>query len=135
MSRLLVVLGGLVWLGVLVSIASAIRWSEPAPRPVPRESTLPPLLTRLNAARPEAGATPWIVFRATSTHNVLVVNVRAVETTDAVEIADRQVGAMTDRAYDEVLIYVWAAGDSGPYPDRRVQWTPARGYAELVIGN
>lgn len=136
MGRLLAVLGGVAWLGVIAAIALAVHRSG-EPRPVPRLSTFPPLLTQLNDARPAAQTEheSWIVTRATSAHKVLVVDVRAARAADAREIAGYIVGAVADRRYDEVLVYVWSEDGRRQFADRRVQWTPRGEYVELVIGD
>jgi hypothetical protein len=133
-ARLVALVGVGAWFGVLAVAALAVHWSEP-PRPAVPRSTLPPLLEQLNAARPQGNATPWIVTRAVSAHHVLVANVRADNAASARDIATRLVGAVTNRQYDEILIYVWAAGARRQNADRRVQWTPGGGYTELVIGD
>jgi hypothetical protein len=138
MSRLVAVVGGLAWLGVLALVALAVRWPEPArpqPAPTPQRSTRPPLLDRLNAARPDGDGTSWLVTRAVSAHSVLLANVRADDPADARGIAERLVKAVEDREYDEVLVYVWASRGASQFAARRVQWTPGGGYAELVIGD
>lgn len=136
MGRLLALVGGVAWLGVMLLVASAIKWSE-RPRSSPRLSTGPPLVERLNAARPPnpVDGTSWAVRRATSAHNVLVVDVDAERVRDSRAIALQIVRPVLDRGYDEILVYVWKAGGNKPFADRRVQWTPAGGYRELLIGD
>ena len=137
MSRLVAVVGGLVWLGLLALVALAVHRPDPPARPAaaPQRSTRPPLLDRLNAARPDGDGTPWLVTRAVSAHQILLANVRADDPAESRQIAERLVAAVEDRQYDEVLVYVWASRGASQFAARRVQWTPGGGYVELVIGD
>jgi len=136
MGRLLAFFGGLAWLVVIVLGAVALQRTS-QPRVVPRLATVPALIKELNDARLEAGeeGRSWVVTRATSAHNVLVVTVDARRAGDARAIAARIVQPVLSRGYDEILVYVRGVESQGPFADRRVQWTPAGGYAELVMGN
>ena len=136
MGRLLAVLGGVVWLSAMVLVAMTIRWSE-QPRHV---TPLPPvssLLRELNAARtsPLKEGESWVVTKVTSAHHMLVVNVDADRLDNAQAIAAEIVAPVRDRKFDEILVYVRKMHSRKGYADRRVQWTPKGGYAELVIGD
>jgi hypothetical protein len=135
-ARLLVLLGGVAWLFGMILFATVIRWSsQPRVAPVPVQP--PPLVRELNSARPSPGeqGLAWIVTRATSAHRVLVVDVDAERVGEARAIAVQVVEPVRDKGYEEILLYVWKAGSEKPYADRRIQWTPAGGYSELVIGD
>jgi hypothetical protein len=133
MGRLLALVGGVAWLGAIALVALAYQWSE-RPRPVPRLSTLPPLVQHLNTGRPREGES-WLVTRATSAHHVLVVEVTADRLDDSRAVAAQIVEATTGRGYEEVLVYIWRAQPRRQFADRRVQWTPNGGYTELKIGD
>ncbi len=136
MGRLLAVIGGVVWLSALVLVAMTIRWTGELRHVAP----LPPvssLLKELNAARTSTlkeGET-WVVTKVTSAHHMLVVNVDADRLSDAQAIAAEIVDPVRDRKFEEVLVYVRQTKSRKAYADRRIQWTPKGGYAELVIGD
>ena len=135
MGRLLAIVGGGVWLIVIVLGALTVYLSD-RPRIVPPLATVPTLLKELNGIRPSRpveGET-WVVTKVTSAHHVLVVNVDADRVGNAQEIATELVAPMRERGYEEVLVYVWGLHHK-PYADRRVQWTPKSGYTELVMGD
>jgi hypothetical protein len=135
MGRLLAIVGGGVWLIVIVLGALTVYLSD-RPRIVPPLATVPTLLKELNGIRPSRpveGET-WVVTKVTSAHHVLVVNVDADRVGNAQEIATELVAPMRERGYEEVLVYVWGLHHKS-YADRRVQWTPKSGYTELVMGD
>jgi hypothetical protein len=136
MGRLLAVIGGVVWLSVMVLIAMTTRWSE-QPRQVPRLPAVSTFLKELNAARAPSlkEGESWVVTKVTSAHHMLVVNVDADRLENAQAIATEIVEPVRDRKFDEVLVYIWQKDSRKKYADRRVQWTPKGGYSELVIGD
>jgi hypothetical protein len=136
MGRLLALFGGIVWLVVIALVALSVHWSE-RPRVVPRLATGPTILKELNAARPPQliEGESWVVTKVTSAHHVLVVNVDADRVGNAQKIATEIVAPVRSRGFDEVLVYVWTMRNHKRYADRRVQWTPKGGYAELVMGD
>ena len=136
MGRLLAVIGGGVWLSVMVLIAMTMRWYE-QPRQVARLPAVSTLLKELNAARAPSlkEGESWVVTKVTSAHHMLVVNVDADRLENAQAIATEIVEPVRDRKFDEVLDYIWQKDSRKKYADRRVQWTPKGGYTELVIGD
>jgi hypothetical protein len=134
MGRAIALLGVLAWLGVLALLAVAVRWGE-RPREVATIERPTDLVRELNGGRfvPDNGISEWIVTGATSAHRALVVDVAAERVEDSMTIARQVVTPVLDRGYDEILVYVWKAGAGREGADRRVQWTPAGGYRELVI--
>ena len=136
MGRLLAVIGGVVWLSVMVLIAMTMRWYE-QPRQVARLPAVSTLLKELNAARAPSlkEGESWVVTKVTSAHHMLVVNVDADRLENAQAIATEIVEPVRDRKFDEVLVYIWQKDSRKKYADRRVQWTPKGGYTELVIGD
>jgi hypothetical protein len=136
MGRLLAIGGGVVWLLAIASIAIAVHWSE-RPRKVPPLTAVPTLLRELSAARASQlkEGEAWVVTKVTSAHHMLVVNVDAERVGNAQAIAAEIVKPVESRGYDEILVYVWRTHKHKPYADRRVQWTPKGGYAELVMGD
>lgn len=135
MGRAIAVFGVLAWLGVLALFAVAIRWGE-RPRPVASIERPSDLVRELNGSSftPDDGISEWVVTGATSAHKALVIEVAAERVEDAVAIARQIVTPVLDREYEEILVYVWEAGAGRDGADRRVQWTPAGGYHELILG-
>lgn len=101
--------GGAIWLAAIFLFANALQLPAPAER---------------------AGS--WSVTQKRIAHHALIVDVVAREVIDAVPIATEIVEPVRHR-YDEVLVYVRGPGERGQPAVRRVQWTPAAGFAELVI--
>jgi hypothetical protein len=136
MGRLLAIVGGVIWLGAIASIAIAVHRSE-KPRVVPPLTGVPTILRELNARRAKdfKEGEAWAVRKVESAHHVLVVNVDADRVGNAQKIATEIVAPVLDRGFDEVLVYVWGIHRHKAYADRRVQWTPNGGYSELVIGD
>ena len=130
MARLLAIVGGGVWLLATVIVALGVQWSA-HPRIVPRHPTIPALIKELNSA-PREGES-WIVTKANTAHNVLVVDATADHVSDARAIASQIVEPVKDRGYSEILVYIWKARGPQQYAARRVQWTAAAGYSEMVI--
>jgi len=136
MGRLLALFGGVAWLVAMGLIAVAVR-SSGWPHLIPPLATVPTLIRELNAVRPSSPADgeSWIVTRVTSAHHVLIVIVEADRVGDARAIGKTIVEPMLKRGYDEILVYVWLARGQKEFADRRVQWTRAGGYKELVISD
>ena len=72
----------------------------------------------------------WTIKGSIGTHHMLVVDVEARPSADLKKIG-RAIVTPVAGQYDEVLIYV----RSGKSALRRIQWTPQRGYVELVISS
>ena len=103
-------LGGAVWLAALFMFAAALESPAPARR-----------------------ADQWSVTRSRSAHHAMIVDVVAASVGEARTIAASIVEPARTRGYQEILIYVRGPGESGQAAERRVQWTPDGGYAELII--
>jgi hypothetical protein len=92
------------------------------------------LLLFVAAVNQSASATPpgpeWTMTGSIGTHHMLVVHVDARPSADLKKIGRAIVTPVVGQ-YDEVLIYV----RSGKSALRRIQWTPQRGYVELVISS
>ena len=82
-----------------------------------------------SASTPSPGP-EWTITSSIGTHHMLVVNVDARPSADLKKIG-RAIVTPVIGQYDEVLIYV----RSGKSALRRIQWTPQRGYVELVISS
>jgi hypothetical protein len=136
MARLLAIGGGVVWVTAIALVVIAVHGSE-QPRTVPPLTAVPTLLRELNATRAKEfkEGEAWVVTKVTSAHNVLVVNVDADHVGNAQKIASEIVAPVRSRGFEEVLVYVWKMRGHKRYADRRVQWTPRGGYAELVMGD
>jgi hypothetical protein len=72
----------------------------------------------------------WTVTGSMGTHHMLIVHVEAQPSADLKKIG-RAVVTPVAGQFDEVLIYV----RSGKSTMRRIQWTPQRGYVELLISS
>jgi hypothetical protein len=82
-----------------------------------------------SASTPARGP-EWTIKGSIGTHHMLVVDVDARPSADLKKIGRAIVTPVVGQ-YDEVLIYV----RSGKSALRRIQWTPQRGYVELVISS
>lgn len=136
MGRLLAVVGGGVWLVAIALVVMAVHWFE-GPRKISPLTPVSTLLRELNAVRASElkEGESWAVTKVISAHHMLVVNVDADRVGNAQEIATQIVAPVRDRGFDEVLVYVWGMRRHKAYADRRVQWTPKGGFAELVMGD
>ena len=133
LSRL--VIGGLVWIGVLALFVAGISRPGPA-RLHGGEAPAAGLAGALNEPQAENGGEwwTWKVTRATSAHRVMVVDVEARRVADATAIAIQIVEPVRSHGYEEILVYVRPAGAAPADFERRVQWTPAGGYVEMPLG-
>lgn len=126
--RLLAV--GVAWFTALGLFAVLLEWSgSPPPGLGSHRDGVTALARSLNQLRPvpsDEGHT-WTVTKATSALGGLVVQVDAVNPSDAPRIARRLVeGVQTE--YDEVLVYVQSSDLTRDPLIRRIAWTPTRGY-------
>ena len=130
LGRLFVV-GGVAWLAAVALFAALLQWSAPQLHHLARTQTAASALVRdLNqASQPPEEWPSWAVTRATSAHNVIVIDVDAEHPEEARQIASEIVKPLRDR-YEEVLIYVRSADASNAWTVRRIQWTPRGGYVE-----
>ena len=60
-------------------------------------------------------------------HSAFVIEVQAVDPSDALQIARLLTAPLADR-YVEILVYVRPKDSSSGLTGRRVQWTSERGY-------
>ena len=134
LSRL--VIGGLVWIGLLALFVAGI--TRPGPARL-RSSDAPAagLAGTLNRPQAERGGEwwTWKVTRATSAHRVMVVDVEARHVAEATAIAMQIVEPVRSHGYEEILVYVRQVGGGAAESERRVQWTPGGGYVEMPLGN
>jgi hypothetical protein len=135
LGRLFIV-GGVAWLAALALFAALLQWSAPQVRlPVSEWPASSALARELNQASQPPGEWPsWAVTRATSAHNVIVIDVDAERPEEARQIALEIVKPLRDR-YEEVLIYVKSADAANDLTVRRIQWTPRGGYVERDFSN
>jgi hypothetical protein len=133
----LVLVGGVVWLAVVVVFAAMMYRSARPPGGVQQNPTGSALVRTLNKAQPvnEENRAPWLVTHAAAAHHVMVVEVEARRVNEAALIASQIVEPVRDRGYEEILIYVRATGANPAAAARRVQWTPRGGYTELVFSD
>jgi hypothetical protein len=131
-GRLLV--GGVVWLAV-VALFATFLYRSARPVRVPSNESGSALVRTLNKAQPltDTDWAPWLVTRAATAHNVMVIDVEARHLDHAKSIATEIVEPVRSRGYDEILVYVHQAGGKREGAERRVQWTPKGGYVELVL--
>lgn len=127
-ARLLLV--GVAWLAALFLFAALLQWSGSPPLQVgPGREGVTALARSLNQLRPSPaeGGYEWTVTKATSALRELVVEVDAINPSEAQRIAEHLVVGIRTQ-YDEVLIYVQALDPSRDPVVRRIEWTPRRGY-------
>ncbi len=131
--RLLAV--GVAWFTALILFAALLQWSgSPPPGLGSHRDGVTALARSLNTLRPipSDGGHTWTVTKATSALRALVVQVDAMNPSDALGIARRLIESVQTQ-YDEVLVYVQS---SDPVRDpliRRIEWTPTRGYLESAF--
>jgi hypothetical protein len=130
------VIGGVVWLGVLVVFgAMMMRTATPEVKPPvtkPGSSLAQTLTERGQHERPRYPG--WTVTRATSAHHVLVAHVETDRPETGRSIAVQIVEPVKNR-YQEILIYFHRPGESHTdLAQRRIQWTPRGGYVEQAYG-
>ena len=127
-------LGGVAWLIALFLFGAAIQWSQSAPaRLTPEISGVDALSRAINDAR-VASSHPerlrWTVTKSATFLTEMVVTVAAERPEHARTIAEQIVLPVRSK-YREILIYVHAVDVERDPSVRRIDWTPARGFAEL----
>ena len=118
-------------LAVLLSSARPALVSV-TPQSQRAQSAAAMLERRLEKAARDASDTPrigWAVTKATSAHNMMVVEIDAERLEEAKGIAIQIVEPSRSSGYDEILVYVRQPGRRVPEV-RRIPWTPRAGYAE-----
>jgi len=127
LARLLV--GGVAWLVAVILFAALLQWSgSPSVQLGSGRDGVSALARALNQLRPGPHAEfSWTVTRATSALRALVIEVDALNPTDAQLIAECLVVGMGAQ-YDEVLVYVRARNTTRDPLVRRIVWTPRAGY-------
>jgi hypothetical protein len=94
-------------------------------------SSLALLLFVAAVNRPASPRGPeWTITSSMGTHHMLIAHVEAQPSADLQKIGRAIVTPVVGQ-YDEVLIYV----RTGKSTLRRIQWTPQRGYVQLLISN
>lgn len=73
----------------------------------------------------------WAVVDQLRAHHILVVQVEAERPEHALKVA-YQLAEPVKSQYAEILVYFYRPGRRGALAARRVQWTPASGYAEII---
>ena len=127
------IVGGVAGLGAMSLFAAGLIWSGSPHRGPPGHYQTLTLVERLNSARPVDQR--WTVRHAVSFHRVMVVDVETRQPEEAHSIAPRIVDPVRPLEYDEILMYFRETSDRKAPARRRVQWTPAGGFTELVIGD
>ena len=83
-------------------------------------------------ARPPTIFPRWTVVAAHAAHHAFVVEVEALRVEEARKIAEEIITPVRDKGYQEILIYIYKAGDYNAAA-RRIQWTPLNGYVESAF--
>ena len=118
------------WIAALVGLAAAMHGSGSS-RP-PRPFAITTLARSINHAQPITGRRwQWTATSATSAAGEMVVHVEAFDVSHARQIAAAIVEPRRSR-FDDILVYVHRVGGSASLAPRRVEWTPRRGYEEIV---
>lgn len=85
------------------------------------------------SARPRADRPRWMVTHRTAYHDVLLIEATARRDVPALDVAAGIIDAIRPNRYTEILVYVHHRTGWGRTSLRRVQWTRAGGYQELLI--
>jgi hypothetical protein len=118
------------WIAALVGLAAAMQ--GPGSMRQPRPLAANALARSINDAQPTAGRRwQWTATSATSAMGALVVHVEAFDLGQARQIAAAIVEPRRTK-FDDILVYVHRVGGSRDMAARRVEWTPRRGYEEIV---
>lgn len=74
----------------------------------------------------------WRIVKMATAHDIFTIEVEVEDVETASDVA-RELIAPLEGRYQEVLVYVYAAGEGegGHVPLKRIQWTPAGGVVEL----
>ena len=74
----------------------------------------------------------WRIVKMATAHDIFTIEVEVVDIETASALARELIAPLEDR-YQEVLVYVYAAGEGegGHVPVKRIQWTAAGGVVEL----
>jgi len=91
----------------------------------------PATIEKTPSRQPHNRLARWTVTEHLSAHSVLIAHVETEFLGEASAIARELVEPVKDR-YAEVLIYFHRPSRPDTLAPRRVQWTPARGYSEIV---
>jgi hypothetical protein len=119
-----------LWIAALVGLAAAMQGSG-STRP-PRPLAANALARSINDAQPTTGRRwQWTATSATSAMRELVVHVEAFDVEQARQIAAAIVEPRRTK-FDDILVYVHRVGGSRGMAARRIEWTPRRGYDEVV---
>ena len=115
---------------VLLGLNWAMR-RERAPA-VPAD---PPVATGANdsdwTGEPQLVNEAWHIQNMATAHGAFVIEVEADDPTRTGTIARALIEPIKDD-YAEILVYVNRRGDDSDLAARRMQWTPAGGYVEIV---
>ena len=119
----------LAWMAVIALFAIAVQGPVRFPHVSPAASTSH-LARELGAVSTSGDVNPrWVVTKASAAMHGLVVHIEARRPQDARRIADEIVAPVRTK-YDEILIYVLAAGAPPGSLVRRIQWTPRGGFVQ-----
>jgi hypothetical protein len=118
------------WIAALVGLAAAMQGSGSTRQSRPLAANA--LARSINDAQTMAGRRwQWTATSATSAMGALVVHVEAFDAGQARQIAAAIVEPRRTK-FDDILVYVHRVGGSRDMAARRVEWTPRRGYEEIV---
>ena len=118
------------WIAALVGLAAALHGSGSSRPPRPFGATA--LARSINETQPMAGRRwQWTATSATAAMREMVVHVEAFDVSHAHQIAAAIVEPRRSQ-FDDILVYVHHVGGSASLAARRVEWTPRRGYEEIV---
>ena len=119
-----------IWLGAagMAGVLGFIGYELSRSRPIAAQ---PMTIDRMPNRQPHNRLTRWSVTEHLSAHRVLIAHVETEFLHEAPAIARELTEPLRDR-YAEVLIYFHRPGRPDTLAPRRVQWTPALGYSEIV---
>jgi hypothetical protein len=119
----------LAWMALVALFAIAVQSPARPPHASPASATSH-LARELSAVSTTGHMNPpWVVSKASAAMHALVVHVDARRPQDARTIAEEIVAPVRGK-YEEILVYVRAAGAPQGARVHRIQWTPRRGFVE-----
>lgn len=118
----------LAWVAVIALFAIAVQSPAQPPRLSHSDATSH-LARTLNPVATTGESPEWVVVKASSALEALVVEVEARAPEHSARIADEIVAPVRTK-YEEILIYIRPAGAPPGAVVRRIQWTPDGGFVE-----
>ena len=109
----------------LVGACGGCEWAREAAAPAPDAV--------VNPTGPALVNERWQIMKMAMAHDIFTIEVEVVEPSSAAAVARELVEPLQSQ-YAEILVYVYADGEGsgGHVPLKRIEWTMADGFNELV---